>query len=91
MPGADDEVTNGELSRRIVELASDIRDFTQKAIMREVYEAHRLLLDARIQRLEEQRKEDLADRAAMRKLLIGGVIAFVTGIATQIITLVIAT
>ncbi len=80
-------MTPGEIARRLEDVARETRDLASNMLLREVYNAHQLLIDSRIKSLEEARRTDLSEQAATRRLVLGGVIAFASSIVVQIIVI----
>lgn len=80
-------MTPGEIARRLEDIARETRDLASNMLMREVYNAHQLLVDSRIKSLEDARRSDLHEQAATRRLVLGGVIAFASSVIVQIIVI----
>lgn len=84
-----DEMAPGEVARRLEDLTRETRDLASRMLLREVYDARQEVIVARIGQVERSQMDAVAERAATRRLVIGGVITFFASTAVQVITVVI--
>ena len=84
-----DEMSSGEVARRLEEVARETRDLAGRMLLREVYEARQEVVTTRLGQVEKAQAAAEADRVATRRLVVGGVIAFLGSTAVQIVTIVI--
>lgn len=98
-----DDITPGELSRRLADLTEQVRGFgisLAELMRRDVYEAHRQADQAEVARLradvervdreaDERERSRTAERAGTRRTLWGAVLACIGTIVATVVTAVI--
>ena len=79
-----EDVTLGEIDRRLRDLTEEIRGLRTELVRRDVYDANRITDGQRLFALEQKVMDAESERRVMRRLVYGGVMTAVAGFATTV-------